>query len=235
MTHKNDRTVQDGEDHSLIMLKRIYDIHENIIKKASWACKERCSTCCTRNVALTTLEGRYILEALPPEKRKPIFDQLTPLQSGKRYQPKLTTNGFAEACVNNLDTPEEENDPSWGVCPILKNSRCPIYERRPMGCRIMVSEVQCHDSSGALMAEKFIIIGQLFLQYVEHLDQNGHYGNLIDILLLLESRMGKNSGRQQDQLSPVLKNSPASYLLIPPEYQAEIWPLLMDLKKIVDS
>lgn len=228
MRHKIDRSVPMAKS-SLAMLKKIYDIHDRIMGRASWACQETCSACCTRNVTMTTLEGRYILETISPEKGVEILNQVRASQSEKRYQPKLTANGFADACLMDRDIPEEENDPSWGPCPLLQDSRCPIYDQRPMGCRAMVSEVRCDGKEGALMADRFVTMGQLFLQYVEHMDQNGHFGNMSDILLLLET--GTDRTRPGEALSPVLKNKPASFLLIPPEHQAEMRDLVEEIEK----
>ncbi|MCF6249529.1 MAG: hypothetical protein L3J69_19565 [Desulfobacula sp.] len=55
----------------------------------------------------------------------------------------MTTNMFARLCMEGQPLPEEENDPSRGVCPFWVDDKCSIYDVRPLGCRAFLSTVSC--------------------------------------------------------------------------------------------
>ncbi len=169
-------------EKKLNILDKIYHIHSNFMKKQNKACKKYCSSCCTINVTLATLEGLKIIRYL---KTKSLLDDLKFLKhltEKKRYQPELTTNKFADLCFNKEDIPCEDNQPDWGSCPFLTNDECSIYPVRPMGCRSMISKTICGNNNYADMDSFAVTMNTVFLQFIEHIDLKGLYGNMIDIL-----------------------------------------------------
>ena len=83
------------------------------------------------------------------------------------------------------------------------------------------------------MVEPFLLtVNTVCLQFIEHLDQGGFFGNLNDVLAFLISDEKRRlpaamSGRHG--LSP---NKPIPGLLIPPEHRQRMQPFLLDLERI---
>jgi len=61
------------------VLDRIYKIYDSFADGLELACQKYCSTCCTRNVTMTTLEGYKIADHLIEKGRtnltKNVFSQ----------------------------------------------------------------------------------------------------------------------------------------------------------------
>lgn len=216
-------------DHDNISrLNKLYKLYEQFSNTITQACQKLCSSCCTVNATMTTLEGKYILHHIHPEHKRSIYDTLKYCSSPKRYQPKLTLNGFASSCMAGVDFPEEENNPTWGKCPLLSNDACTVYEQRPMACRIMMSTSICDEHGYADMDELTITLNNVFLQYVEHMDENGFFGNLTDILLFLDYE--ENESVQDPKSLPIIKNRAAPFLMVPPEHRKKIIPIIEEIQ-----
>ncbi|MBW2664439.1 MAG: YkgJ family cysteine cluster protein, partial [Deltaproteobacteria bacterium] len=199
------------------------------------ACKKHCATCCTRNVTMTTLEGYKIVEYMTSNGKTNFFGNIQEDIHKKRFQPELTTNALADLCVSGKDIPDEEGDCKWGACPLLTENECPIYTVRPFGCRCFVSTVKCLEKGYADVDPFVITVNNLFLQYIEHIDSQGCSGNLTDVLLFLKSKetfesYGKDSLNFTD--SGLSSNRLIPVLLIPPEHQLRIQPILQKLHAI---
>ncbi|MBU0993830.1 MAG: YkgJ family cysteine cluster protein [Proteobacteria bacterium] len=212
----------------LSILQAIYDIYDRLFNATPHACQKFCSSCCTVNVTMTSLEGMYILHHIPLEHKHSLYGTIKSCSSPKRYQPKLTLNGFAESCMAGIDIPDEENDPSWGKCPLLLERSCTIYDYRPMACRIMMSKSICDEHGCADMDELTITLNNIFLQYAEHIDEKGFFGNLTDILLFLDHE--ENGLRQDNTRFSVIKNRAAPFLMIPPEHRKRIVPIIEEIQ-----
>lgn len=222
-------------DSKLSMLDKIYRIYDDFACDLDVACKRYCSDCCTRNVTMTTLEGYKIVEYMISNGKTDLFKNIQKDIHKKRFQPKLTTNALADLCVSGKDMPDEESDYKWGACPLLTENECPIYTVRPFGCRCFVSTVKCLEKGYADVDPFVITVNNLFLQYIEHIDSQGCSGNLSDVLLFLKSKETlesykegslnfTDSGLSSNRLIPVL--------LIPPEHQLRIQPILQAIQKI---
>jgi Fe-S-cluster containining protein len=216
----------------LALLDHIYRIYEEDIVSDDTACKRGCALCCTRNVTLTGLEALRIAEHIrgKPEYRA----ALRSASEKKRFRPVCTFNQIAEICMRGGDFPEEEMDPAWTPCPLLKNAECSIYPIRPFGCRCMISMRSCAENNYAEMSEFTATINDVFLQYIEHIDAGGCFGNLTDMLLFLEDeKRAADYPRSIPEELPeaLIPNHPLKVLMVPPEFRGKIRPVLQKLEK----
>ena len=74
-----------------------------------------------------------------------------------------------------------------------------------------------------------LTVNNVFLQAIEHLDQNGYSGNLSDMLLL------SVSGNDTKQASLFVKNEPIRFLMIPPEHRDVMDPIVKNLSELLST
>jgi Fe-S-cluster containining protein len=214
------------------LLNKIYSLYLQAMNGVDVdpVCREKCSSCCTCNVTLTSLEADFILSSLSIAEKQVLLNRIRQKIPEKRYIPKMTTNGFARLCMENQDTPVEENDPAFGPCPLLKDNLCTIYEVRPFGCRALMSASHCNKEGYARVPPVVLTLNTLFLQVIEHLDQKGCSGNLSDLLTAtlsdhdLTDMTGETNDINSERL--FLRNEKIPVLMIPPEHQQELKPLI---------
>jgi Fe-S-cluster containining protein len=234
----NDLTDQEIQElvltKRMAVLNQLYSIYDDFIHGQNVCCKKKCDFCCTRNVTLTTLEGYNIVEYINLNRKRELFDGLKINLQKKRFIPKVTINNLAEMVCNGESPPEEEVDPNWGACPLLTRQACPIYPVRPFGCRCLVSQVPCSDNGYAELDPFVLTVNNIFLQTIEHIDNQGLMGNLTDILLLLEQGeiLKKYSSSMLKPDKKKIKNSPIKFLMIPPEHRLRVKPILEAIQKI---
>ena len=217
----------------LDVLDQIYNIYNSFTDSLELACQKYCSTCCTRNVAITSLEGYKIADHLIENGKPELFKKIRNEFNIKRFQPKITTNKIADLCIQGKKLPDEEIDSTCGSCPLLINDECPIYSVRPFNCRCMVSKINCVDK--AEMDPFVLTVNNVFLQYIEHIDQQGFSGNFTDVLLFMESEENRKSYSMEvlkNSGEGLIKNTPMSILLIPPEHKQRIKPIINSLQTI---
>jgi Fe-S-cluster containining protein len=221
------------------MLQEIYRIYDHAIRDFHIACRKHCAHCCTRNVTMTTVEGQTIIEYLTADHVADGWAKIQSEASKKRFQPSITTNHMAALCMQGKDLPDEANDPAWGACPLLTIDECPIYPVRPFGCRCMISDKDCRESGSAVMDPFVLTLNNLFLQFIEHIDRPGASGNLTDVLLFLQpetrQRQYKNGHTMQIADTPLAANRAIPMLLVPPEDQERIRPILASLQKNIGA
>jgi Fe-S-cluster containining protein len=215
----------------LCILRRLYQIYDRYAASLEIACKKHCCACCTCNVTLTTLEGYYILQAIDsdriPAVRKAAEQQL----KKPRFIPAITTNRLAELCVSGKAPPNEKIDVNWGNCPLLETDICPIYKTRPFACRCLMSTQDCRQTGIAEIDEFTMTVNNLFLQVIEHTDQDGFTGNLADILSKLTADCGMDE--KPRPTSALIRNSPIPVLLVPPKHRDRIKPILSDIDAVL--
>ncbi len=187
-------------DERSAQLQKIYRLFDAFVEGQPKSCKPGCTACCTRNVTMTALEGRWVLENLNGPSRRDLFRRLLFSRDLPRFQPSITLNGMAELLDSGRDLPEEGGDPSWGPCPLLEGEKCTIYAVRPFMCRSMVSEASCRDSGYATVKPVVLTTTSVLLQVIEHLDAKGFSGNLIDVFLELG-----HQGAFPDEVLPELR------------------------------
>jgi len=215
------------------VLGRIYKIYDAFTDSLELACQRYCSTCCTCNVTMTSLEGYKIANHLIENSKLELFKKIKDKSYKKRFLPKITTNKIADLCIQGKELPDEKIDSSWGSCPLLMNDECPIYTVRPFGCRCMVSKTNCIDE--AEMDPFVLTVNNVFLQYIEHIDQQGFSGNFTDVLLFMESEDNYKNYRIKDLTNPeegLIKNLPMTILLVPPEHKNKIKPIIRNVEEI---
>ena len=219
----------------LVVLDRIYEIYDNFAKGLDVACKKYCDSCCTRNVTMTTLEGYKIADFLELSGKTDLYSKIQKALYKKRFLPEITINMLAELCLQGKDIPDEESDAGWGACPLLINNECPIYQVRPFGCRCFVSVTNCMENGYAEVDPFVLTVNSLFLQYIEHVDKDGYFGNLTDVLFFMqneESRKLFEKGILKCEDTWMIPNMPTKAFLVAPEHQSRIEPILKALKNI---
>ena len=225
------------------VLEKIYNVYETFTADLDLSCGKGCSFCCTCNVTLTGLEAAYLLDSLDKETRTRLFETLNRHFPEERFIPQTTTNRFAELCINGQEAPQEENDPSWGTCPLLENELCTVYRARPFGCRSLISETLCSETGYARIPPLALTVNNVFLQYIEHIDHGGIFGNLSDVLSFFSTDRGRRDYKKADGSfdwiekrdrikDRLLKNRKIPALLVPPEHKSEVMPLVKEISNI---
>jgi Fe-S-cluster containining protein len=187
------------------MFEKIYRIYEKEIVELPFVCRAGCSTCCTQSVTMTTAEGGLIRDYLRREGR--VVPELP--ETAGRSRPACTTNGLAACCLEEMEAPPEIDEPwIYEPCLFLADDRCTIYPVRPFACRSFASLSSCAESGVAEVPDWFISLNIVVSQLIEHLDRDGRWGNMIDVLRYLESG---ESGVGQERL---LASQPVPGLLV---------------------
>jgi len=208
-------------------IKQVYRLYDSCTAHIEAACEINCPDCCTINVTLTGLEGQYLLNGLSEKEKAFALDRLFRMLDAPRFRPLLSTNGYAISCREEEGASADENNPEWGRCPFLESGLCRVYEFRPFGCRAMISVHKCSDYGHADMDPYLLTLNTVFMQFIEHMDAGGFFGNLIDVLLLL-------SGKEDSRLVTA-KNHPIPALMIPPEHRKDIAPVVNALCRIIEN
>lgn len=205
-------------DRQGILLQAIYDAFERWSRRVAFACHKGCATCCTQSVTMTTLEGRMIHTHLVEQGRGAEI-------SGPDFHPsshnpaRLTTNGFVAA---HLRGESVEEPVGWDLrpCPFLADNSCTVYPVRPFGCRLFASLAPCAESGAADMPPGYLTASTILLQCIEHLDENGRWGTLVEIL-------GGLAGEGADGFGE--PTAPIPGFLMTPEERSVVAPLIDDL------
>ena len=145
------------------------------------ACTKGCSTCCTQGVMITALEGERILGFIRQEGMESWFADR--MQRPRPAAPTLlTTNEYAEACLQGIET-EDPGPPGESLpCPFLEDNCCSIYAVRPFGCRCFASARVCRPGEAAVLPDSYVAASTAMMQIIEHLGQNEYWGNMLDVL-----------------------------------------------------
>ncbi len=220
----------------LRLLEGLYAIHERFTASLdSLACGLHCDDCCTRSVTMTTLEGIHLLEGLAPDERQRLLNALRRQIRQPRYQPALTTNMLARYCIEGRQPPEENQPAETLPCPLLDAQACPVYSRRPFGCRCFVSRRRCGEQGYADVDEWVLTANTLLLQTIEQLDCPGCFGNFSDVLLAVDE-WGLSAGEEppppECEAAGLLTNQPTTALMIPPEHMERVQPLLKAIRAL---
>jgi hypothetical protein len=219
-------------EQKLILLDQLYCFYDQYISSIDIACRATCCDCCTCNVTLTTLEAHAALNYLTDEQRPRMAEFLNDRLSRPRFIPLATFNQIADLCVSGMEPPEEAIDVSWGPCPLLTDRQCPVYAARPFGCRCLISTRPCRKTGAAEMDEFTATVNTLFFQVIEHIDQDGFSGNLSDVLAHVISQHRDYPDQYRSSRPHLIKNSPLRNLMIPPEHQDRLMPILHQIRAL---
>ena len=220
------------EDKSRVNLIKalggLYQVYDDYVRGLGvLACQKGCSTCCTGNVTVTSLELDLFFNSLGETDSRMVIQRVADRVPAKRFQPKVSFNHYARICLNGASAPEEENDPGWGACPLLDGGVCMVYQARPFACRSMFSRQTCHETGAAEISPFDLTVNNVFMQYIEHLDWEGLSGNLSDMILYYGSDGFQDFGRR------LIKNQKARALMVPPEHRELIRPLLGEIAGVL--
>lgn len=165
------------------ILLSIYEAFSEWSAGFPFVCGEKCASCCTQNVTMTAVEGEAIHRWIRENGRESWFaGELQ--KKGVTGRPRMTTNDFADACLQGDDVQPEQYG-NMSPCPFLENDCCRIYEVRPFSCRCFASEQRCHAGTSALLPEYYLSASTAVMQIIEHLGQGEYWGNMLDVLAAL--------------------------------------------------
>jgi hypothetical protein len=222
-------------ERRLAVLAHLYAVYDRFCGSlGDLACRKYCADCCSRNVTLTTLEGLFLLRELPPDQGARLQSALADGVSGSRFRPRWTTNQMAGFCREGREPPEDVVDHDGSRCPLLVDEACSIYGLRPFGCRCMVSRHPCGARGYADMDDWVLTVNTVFLQMIEHIDRPGCFGNLQDVLPALAAQKARTAyadGRPPCGAPGLIANHPAPMLMVPPEHQVKMKPILAEIQQ----
>ncbi|MBM9603908.1 YkgJ family cysteine cluster protein [Desulfopila inferna] len=165
------------------ILDTIYAVFAEWSPSEQFCCAPGCASCCTRNVTITALEGRQILNYCREMKGREwlvrLFDGLHPADPALQ-----TTNEYVEDILHNRQNSENQAKSSES-CPFLEGGRCSIYPVRPFSCRCFFSTILCGSSGAATIPDVHLYGSMAMMQLIEHLGQFDHWGNMVDVLVIL--------------------------------------------------
>jgi hypothetical protein len=223
------------ERSRLETLSQIYDLYDDFSKGLTVACKRGCATCCTQDVTMTTLEGYRILQYLISAGQQDLLQVVHATTHSKGFRPALSTNEFAACCLRGEDPAEEEQNPCPVACHFLLHNECLIYQERPFGCRCFFSAQPCESMARAVVDPFLVTVNTVFLQFIEHIDTGGLFGNMNDVLIFLElegKRKHYEARTTFGRPSGLVRNRAIPALLVPPENEQGLQPILEELRKI---
>lgn len=186
----------------LKVLHQFYTIFNAWGDQPVTACTAGCSTCCSRNVTITALEGVEILRWVVSRGRSPWLARVL-ANSEPVPTPRLTTNEFAAACLAGREVGEQE-EADLSPCPLLERGYCQIYPVRPLACRLFISNRSCQTGQAAQLPEYYLSAATILNQLTEHLGQGEYWGNMLDVLpALLDIREFAEIAAGIDPLKPI--------------------------------
>ena len=200
-----------------LVIAEIFKVFAEEAAAIDFACGPGCATCCTRSVTLTTAEGRLIVDFLraagrdlPELPRDPV-----PLR------PAVTANGLAALCLAGEEGPAEAASPwLFEPCFFLKDGLCAIYPARPFACRSFGSTVNCGQAGMAEAPAGFLTLAVVTNQLLEDLDAGGFWGNLADVLALVDP--GADEAARSAARQRLLPNRSLPGLLVLPEERERV-------------
>lgn len=213
------------------ILETIYTAFAEWAPAEQFYCAPGCSTCCTRNVTITALEGRRILQSCLKMKggewAAQLLGGLHPHES-----PLRTTNEYVEDILQDRRSCQSQVISSE-KCPFLADNRCAIYHVRPFSCRCFFSTSPCGDSGAAVISDTHVYASMAVMQLIEHLGQFEFWGNMVDVLVVLLhlpefgnfAKVG-NPELLHHARTHIRRARPLPGFIIPPEEKAKIDPLL---------
>ncbi|HDK43498.1 MAG TPA: hypothetical protein ENG91_02965 [Desulfobacteraceae bacterium] len=206
-----------------MLLASIYETYETFWADTFFACRKGCASCCTQSVTITTIEGNNILEYLEEYDVIREDDLAGRLAAATPSLPACTTNQFAGSFLDGKVPEAGAEEWSLAPCIFLAGNCCTIYPARPFACRCFASTAPCGPEGAALLPTAVISLNTAVMQIIEHLDQGGCWGNMIEVLKSLAGLKptggGAGPGHKKSKLY-ISQENPG--FLIPPEDEAVV-------------
>ncbi|MEW6219410.1 MAG: hypothetical protein AB1634_07730 [Thermodesulfobacteriota bacterium] len=200
----------------------LYDLLAELAPGWGDACRPGCAICCTRAVTLTSLEAEILIAGVTRDQGPGFLaERLARVPAGPPADPGPSFNALAALCRQGqveARRPPGTSAAVPGVCPFLAADRCQIYPWRPFACRCFASQAVCRPGGAALLPAVRITIHTIFLQVIEHLDQGGRWGRLVDLLPALLAGQADHP-----RLHPT---APIPGLFIPPAEADQVAPVV---------
>ena len=219
----------------LAVLAHVYAVYDRFCESlGDLACRKFCADCCSHNVTMTTLEGLYLWQELPPGQGARLRSALDDSAPDSGFRPRWTTNQMAAFCREGREPPEDAVDHDGSRCALLVDEACSFYGLRPFGCRCMVSRHPCGVRGYADVNDWVLTVNTVFLQMIEHIDRPGCFGNLQDVLRALATEpewAAYADGQPPCEAPGLIANHPTPMLMVPPEHQAKIKPILAEIQQ----
>ncbi|AEH45068.1 protein of unknown function UPF0153 [Thermodesulfatator indicus DSM 15286] len=212
------------------LLKALYEVFEDEVKKYPFVCRPGCADCCTVNVIATGIETILVLDSLGEGEKGKLYSELSPLKAKERLRPKVTPNEMASFYMAGKEPPLDEGF-VFEPCPFLdEKNLCRLYEVRPLACRTFFSLKLCREAGEAVVPPEFFSLTMVFMQVLEEIDIAGVYGNFIDLLLFY---LEKEKAKPEDLVIPetILANREAPDFAIPPQHEEYVRGVLARLYK----
>ncbi len=163
-------------------LKALFNFHEDFVGRLAFSCRPGCSTCCSVNVSITSLEASYLCKHTALSDTR-LQERINAANHRPHFIPTVTTNKIAQYCLRQQKPPEEEGIHAPGQCPLLDSEGlCSVYENRPFSCRAMSSIQRCQADGEAVIPPILMTINLAVYQLIEHLDAAGTSGNMLNML-----------------------------------------------------
>jgi len=200
------------------LLSSIYETYEMVLADTVFACRQGCAACCTQSVTITAMEGNNILEYLDEHGVVREGGLESRLDAANPSCPACTTNQFAKSFLEGKMPESGEEEWSFAPCIFLAGNCCTIYPARPFACRCFASTAPCGPAGSAVLPTAVISLNTAVMQIIEHLDQGGCWGNMIEVLKALlglkQAGGGGGPGHKKSRLY-ISQENPG--FLLPPE------------------
>jgi Fe-S-cluster containining protein len=205
-----------GQDKALAVLQALYDAYEALSQTRQTACAAGCAACCSDRVHLTSLEGVLLLRALKEAGRDDLIALAAGAPAPAGIRPLSTFNALARLCMAQEEPPRRTPlEQPAGVCPLLENGLCAVYEARPMACRTMASLERCQPGGQAVEEPFWVSLNAVFFQLAEQCSLGvGGFGLLPQVMAALQGDVEAREG--------LLACEPLPGLVVPPEDQAQV-------------
>ncbi|MEZ4550936.1 MAG: hypothetical protein R2860_12385 [Desulfobacterales bacterium] len=209
----------------LAVLDQLYQLYDNYIDTLDIACKKFCADCCTGNVTITTLEAQKIISALDMNFKT----QMQRRSAGRCNSRGLFRRHHQSAgeylrCWCTIRCPKKPLIRP-GTLSAVDGQCLPHLHPGRSGAGIWYPLSDARVLGAAEIDDFTLTVNHAFLQYIEHIDQNGGSGNLLDVLCYA---IHNESANTRDQIRPrttLIRNTPLS-ASIPPEHREQIAPIM---------
>ena len=211
-------------------LEAIYRFYDEFLTGFPIACSAGCSVCCTNSVSATSMEAAYLLQGLSmlPAGGEELLKRAEGMRGEPHFQPSTTINTSAALCMKGKELPEETSPMSFDPCPFLdEEGLCALYGQRPFACRAMSSSTVCKEGGEASMEPFLVTVNLAIYQILEHIDRDGFYGNILDLLPVAAGRIPPSEAQEA-----VKTNRALNCFIVPPDETMRFKSFMRRLSKV---